>query len=206
MIGGGQVQRQAMRDDGQGLVELRGKRVAHQHSSAEVGQSAAPGHRHTSSSDLPTPHSLSPPLQAKAVKDKPTLIKVSTLIGYGSPNKADSHDVHGAPLGPDETAATRKNLNWPYGEFEVPQDVYDVFRGAIKRGAEEEANWHKACAEYKAKYPKEWAEFEALTSCKVGVWPWWHLDALGCFGSVGPEAQCNMGLNGVGAANSVQGC
>ena len=48
--------------------------------------------------------------QAKAVTDKPSLIKVSTLIGYGSPNKADSHDVHGAPLGADETAATRANL------------------------------------------------------------------------------------------------
>ena len=44
---------------------------------------------------------------------------MSTLIGYGSPNKADTHDVHGAPLGKDETAATRKNLKWPYGEFEV---------------------------------------------------------------------------------------
>lgn len=55
--------------------------------------------------------------------DKPSLIKVSTLIGYGSPNKADTHDVHGAPLGPEETAATRENLKWPYGEFEVPQEV-----------------------------------------------------------------------------------
>lgn len=53
---------------------------------------------------------------------------MSTLIGYGSPNKADSHDVHGAPLGAEETAATRKNLGWTPGEFEVPQDVYDTFR------------------------------------------------------------------------------
>ncbi len=60
---------------------------------------------------------------AKAVTDKPSLIKVSTLIGYGSPNKADTHDVHGAPLGPEETAATRENLKWPYGEFEVPKEV-----------------------------------------------------------------------------------
>ena len=42
-------------------------------------------------------------------------VQVSTLIGYGSPNKADSHDVHGAPLGKDETAATRENLKWNYG-------------------------------------------------------------------------------------------
>jgi hypothetical protein len=60
---------------------------------------------------------------AKSVTDKPSLIKVSTLIGYGSPNKADTHDVHGAPLGPEETAATRENLKWPYGEFEVPKEV-----------------------------------------------------------------------------------
>lgn len=49
----------------------------------------------------------------------PVSSQVSTLIGYGSPNKADTHDVHGAPLGKDETAATRKNLKWNYGEFEV---------------------------------------------------------------------------------------
>ena len=55
-------------------------------------------------------------------------MQVSTLIGYGSPNKADTHDVHGAPLGAEEAEATRKNLGWPHGEFEVPQDVYDVFR------------------------------------------------------------------------------
>ena len=52
--------------------------------------------------------------KAKSVTDKPSLIKISTLIGYGSPNKADTHDVHGAPLGKDETAATRENLKWPY--------------------------------------------------------------------------------------------
>jgi len=104
---------------------------------------------------------------AKAVKDKPTLIKVSTLIGYGSPNKADTHDVHGAPLGAEETAATRKNLKWEFGEFEVPQDVYDIFRSAITRGAKEEEQWKANCAAYAAKYPKEWAEFEALTSGKL---------------------------------------
>ena len=53
---------------------------------------------------------------------------MSTLIGFGSPNKADTHDVHGAPLGPEETAATRKNMGWQHGEFEVPQDVLDTFR------------------------------------------------------------------------------
>jgi transketolase len=102
--------------------------------------------------------------EAKSVTDKPTLIKVSTIIGYGSPNKADSHDVHGAPLMEPETGLTRQNLKWEHGPFEVPQDVYDVFRQAITNGAEAEAEWKKACEEYAAKYPAEWAEFSQLIS------------------------------------------
>ena len=102
---------------------------------------------------------------AKAVTDKPSLIKVSTLIGYGSPNKADTHDVHGAPLGPDETSATREYLKWPYGEFEVPQEAYDEFNGSFgKRGKEAHAAWDKLAADYAAKYPEEWAEFNSITT------------------------------------------
>jgi transketolase len=104
---------------------------------------------------------------AKAVTDKPSLIKVSTLIGYGSPNKADTHDVHGAPLGPDETAATRDNLKWPYGEFEVPQEVYDVMRSSVTKGAAAEEEWNAAFAAYKSKYPKEAEELEGLLSRKL---------------------------------------
>ncbi|KAF5835261.1 Transketolase, thiamine diphosphate binding domain-containing protein [Dunaliella salina] len=101
---------------------------------------------------------------AKAVTDKPTIIKVSTLIGYGSPNKADSHDVHGAPLGADETAATRKNLGWEFGEFEVPQDVLSIFRQAVDEGAKNEAAWKADLEAYSAKYPTEAAEFKQLIS------------------------------------------
>jgi transketolase len=96
------------------------------------------------------------------VTDKPSLIKVSTLIGYGSPNKADTHDVHGAPLGPEETAATRENLKWPYGEFEVPKEVYEAMASPAKKGAAAEAEWQAALATYKQKYPKEAEEFEML--------------------------------------------
>jgi transketolase len=64
--------------------------------------------------------------EAKKCTDKPTLIKVTTLIGYGSPNKADSYAAHGAPLGADETKLTRENLKWEYGEFEVPSEVTEV--------------------------------------------------------------------------------
>lgn len=105
--------------------------------------------------------------EAKSVTDKPTLIKVSTLIGYGSPNKADTHDVHGAPLGAEETAATRKNLGWTFGEFEVPKDVYDVFRQAITRGAKAEEQWTADCKAYAEKYPEEYAEFTQLISGRL---------------------------------------
>jgi transketolase len=77
---------------------------------------------------------------------------VSTLIGYGSPNKADTHDVHGAPLGKDETAATRANLKWNYGEFEVPPEVYELFSNAGKKGAAAEKEWKETWAKYQEKY------------------------------------------------------
>jgi transketolase len=102
---------------------------------------------------------------AKSVTDKPSFIKVSTLIGYGSPNKADSHDVHGAPLGAAETAATRENLNWPYAAFEVPQSAYDDFNSSFgKRGAEKHAAWDKLAADYAAKYPEEYLEYKSIAT------------------------------------------
>merc|ERR1719242_437217 len=78
---------------------------------------------------------------AKACTDKSTLIKVKTIIGYGSPNKADSHDAHGAPLGADEAQATRDQLGWKYGEFEVPDSVYDVFKAHAAAGAKTQETW-----------------------------------------------------------------
>lgn len=99
--------------------------------------------------------------------DKPSLIKVSTLIGYGSPNKADTHDVHGAPLGAAETAATREALKWPYGEFEVPQEAYAEFAKSGERGAAARAAWEEVAAKYAAAHPEEWAEFEAISTGKL---------------------------------------
>jgi transketolase len=97
---------------------------------------------------------------AKAVTDKPSLIKVTTTIGYGSPNKADTAGVHGAALGAEEAALTREALGWSYGDFEVPQDAYDHWRQAVSRGAAAEAEWNGALADYRSKYPAEAAEFE----------------------------------------------
>jgi transketolase len=97
---------------------------------------------------------------AKAVTDKPTLIKVRTTIGYGSPNKAGTAGVHGAALGGDEMAATRANLGWSYDPFVVPEDALGHFRKAVERGAQAEADWNKIWQDYQAKYPEEAAAFD----------------------------------------------
>ncbi|MCX5942094.1 MAG: transketolase [Cyanobacteria bacterium] len=97
---------------------------------------------------------------AKAVTDRPSMIKVTTTIGYGSPNKSGTAGVHGAALGAEEAALTRQALDWSYGPFEVPQASYDQWRQAIPRGAAAEAEWNAALATYRAQYPAEAAQFE----------------------------------------------
>lgn len=104
---------------------------------------------------------------AKAVTDKPSMIKITTTIGYGSPNKSNTAGVHGAALGASEVEATRKALNWNYEPFVVPQEVYDHTFQAIERGAKAEADWNATLSAYKAKYPTEAAEFEQITSGKL---------------------------------------
>ncbi|MCP9885677.1 transketolase [Synechococcus sp. ATX 2A4] len=97
---------------------------------------------------------------AKAVTDKPTLIKVTTTIGFGSPNKANTAGVHGAALGAAEAELTREALGWSYAPFEVPQQAYDHWRQALSRGAAAEAQWNANLDAYRAQYPAEAAEFE----------------------------------------------
>ncbi|MCW5317024.1 transketolase [Nostoc sp. KVJ3] len=105
--------------------------------------------------------------EAKAVTDKPSMIKVTTTIGYGSPNKQNTAGVHGAALGADEIALTRKQLNWEYEPFDIPQDALNHTRKAVERGAASETEWNKTFADYKAKYPQEAAEFERYISSKL---------------------------------------
>ncbi|MBE9040547.1 transketolase [Oscillatoriales cyanobacterium LEGE 11467] len=102
--------------------------------------------------------------EAKAVTDKPSMIKVTTTIGYGSPGKGNTAGVHGAALGGDEVTATRKYLVWNHEPFEVPEDALSRFRKAVDRGAEAEAEWNKTYADYKAKYPEDAAEFDRMMS------------------------------------------
>ena len=94
---------------------------------------------------------------------KPSLIEVKTIIGYGSPNKQGTNGVHGAPLGADETAATRQALGWDYKPFEIPAEVYADFKENVAdRGTEAYQTWTKLVAAYKETYPELAAEVEAI--------------------------------------------
>ena len=104
---------------------------------------------------------------AKAVTDKPTMIKVTTTIGYGSPNKQGTADAHGSVLGPDEIKLTRDNLGWEHEPFVVPDDALAHLRQAVDRGASLEAEWNETWAQYKTKYTEKAAEFDRLLSGKL---------------------------------------
>ena len=91
--------------------------------------------------------------------DKPTLIICRTTIGWGSPNKAGTHDVHGAALGQAEADATRKALGWDYGPFEIPADIYQAWDAKF-HGAKLEADWNERFAAYEKAHPALAAEFK----------------------------------------------
>jgi len=90
---------------------------------------------------------------AQAVTDRPSIICAKTVIGDGAPNKAGSHDCHGAPLGAEEIAATRKALDWPHGPFEIPDDIYAAWN-AKDKGTLAEKDWQSAFAAYQSAYPE----------------------------------------------------
>jgi len=96
---------------------------------------------------------------AQANTNQPTMICCKTVIGKGAPNKEGGHDVHGAPLGADEIAATRENLGWTHGSFEMPEDIYAAW-DAKEKGSAAEAAWDEKFAAYAAAYPTEAAEFK----------------------------------------------
>ncbi|KFB66419.1 transketolase [Candidatus Accumulibacter vicinus] len=96
---------------------------------------------------------------AKTATGRPTLICCKTMIGFGSPNKGGTHDVHGAPLGTAEIANTRRQLEWPFAAFEVPADVRAGWNARV-RGEAAEYAWKANFAAYRAAYPELAAEFE----------------------------------------------
>ena len=92
--------------------------------------------------------------KAKKEVNKPTMIFCKTTIGYGSPNKSGTADVHGAPLGDEELKETREALGWNYKPFEVPQEVYDFWNFKEKGGSFNDS-WNKLLKDYEKKYPND---------------------------------------------------
>jgi transketolase len=114
---------------------------------------------------------------ARTPTGRPTLICCKTMIGFGSPNKGGTHDVHGAPLGSEEIANTRRQLEWPFAAFEVPADVRAGWNARV-RGEAAEYAWEANFAAYRAAYPELAAEFERRMRGELPAdWPE-HVTAL----------------------------
>ena len=127
-------------DDTPGRFEAYGWNVIRDvdgHDVAAVDRAIAEGHR---------------------VADRPTLVCCKTVIGKGSPNKAGSHEVHGAALGEKEVAATRASIGWTHPPFEIPEAIYAGWN-ARERGALAEQAWAEQFARYRAAHPALAAEF-----------------------------------------------
>lgn len=95
---------------------------------------------------------------AHHVSDKPSLLMCKTIIGFGAPHKAGSHEAHGAPLGEAEVAATRVALDWNYPAFEIPEAIYAQW-DAKAAGKQREAEWEQRFATYAQAYPELATEF-----------------------------------------------
>ena len=104
------------------------------------------------------PEAIHAAIVAAKAQDRPTLICCKTVIGMGSPNKAGSHDVHGAPLGDAEISATRPHIGWNFPPFEIPEEVYQAWDGRAK-GAALESEWQHRFAHYARAHPELAAEF-----------------------------------------------
>lgn len=93
--------------------------------------------------------------KAKKEKDRPTIIEVKTIIGYGASNQGTSK-VHGSPIGVDDAITLRSKLDWPYDPFEVPQEVYGHFRKKVTlRGQRVHKKWKNLLEDYRLKFPED---------------------------------------------------
>jgi len=102
---------------------------------------------------------------AQAATDKPSIIACRTTIGYGSPNKANTAGVHGAPLGPEEVKLTKEAYGWDPGkEFYIPDEALPQFRKAVDNGAKFQADWQAQLDAYAQAYPEEFESFRCAIS------------------------------------------
>ena len=124
--------------------------------------------------------------RARADKSRPSLICCRTVIGKGSPNKAGSHEAHGAALGDKEVAATRENIGWKYPPFEIPQEIYAGWDARAK-GAQLEAGWNRKFSAYARAFPKEAGEFTRRVSGELP--DQWRMHAQELLAKVNAKAE-----------------
>jgi len=99
---------------------------------------------------------------ARRETERPSIIAARTTIAFGSPNKAGTHDAHGAPLGADEVKATREKLGWKHEPFVIPEEARAVFLAAGEAGAAENVEWDRLFAEYSRRHPEKAAEWKRI--------------------------------------------
>ncbi|MDJ0839148.1 MAG: transketolase [Acidobacteriota bacterium] len=135
---------------------------------------------------------------AKTETGRPSLLVIKTTIGYGSPNKAGTSGVHGAPLGPDEIQLTRKQLGWESdGDFSLPGEALDHFHTAVTRGKEAQSSWNAMFDNYAKEHPEA---AKAWTRCLNGELPDDYRDGLPDFeagGKIATRASSGQVLNGL---------
>mgnify|MGYP003958046913 CR=1 FL=1 len=133
------------------------------------------------------PDAISKAIQeAQAVTDKPSMICCKTVIGFGSPKLAGTHDCHGAPLGDEEIAATRKQLGWNHEPFVIPEDVASDWN-AVEKGQTAEKVWDEKFAAYKAAFPDLAAEFDRRMNGQLPTN--WETDATAFITAVNDKAE-----------------
>lgn len=99
-------------------------------------------------------------IKAKAVSDKPSIIIIKTIIGYGSPNKANSSKAHGSPLGAEEAKLTKENLGWSQEPFAIPADVLEHYREAVERGTTWQTEWEQRVGVWRTAHPELAAQWD----------------------------------------------
>ncbi len=128
-------------------------------------------------------------IRAAQADDRPSLIMVRNTIGFGSPHKANTAEVHGTPLGPDEVKATKENLGWPLEPaFYVPDDAHAHFRQAIERGQKWQAEWQACWNHWAAANPEKSVQWQQMMSNELPAG--WE-DALPTFSGPKPIATRN---------------
>ena len=135
--------------------------------------------------------------EAKSAADRPSLIAIRTIIGYGSPNKQGTSSAHGSPLGDDEIALAKQTLGWGATEaFHVPGEALEHFRGAVDAGAAAELEWQSLVSAWRAAYPDLATQWDRAMAGEFA--PGWR-DALPSYEAGGSIATRSAGGDALNA-------